>query len=79
LTAGPRSFVLSYAGDAPRARREFLDFTEGHFEVMQPILHNATGELRAAEVDNATDELGAPEVDGTDDSDDNDTGDDEER
>jgi uncharacterized protein Veg len=38
LIAGPRQFVTSYAGDLKAARKEFVDFVEGHFELMQPLL-----------------------------------------
>lgn len=41
LVAGPREFVLSYAGDAVASRRRFVDFLEGHFEAMQPVLRRA--------------------------------------
>jgi hypothetical protein len=38
LIAGTRQFVADYAEDLKAARDAFVDFAEGHFDVMQPQL-----------------------------------------
>src|SRR4051812_15277575 len=41
LLAGPCQFVLAYAPNVEGARREFLEFVDGHFPQMQTVLQGA--------------------------------------
>ncbi len=43
LVAGTRQFVADYAGDLKAARDEFVEFAEGQFDVMQPLLRRVAG------------------------------------